>query len=110
MKDIRLELLFAATIILFLFTLFDFTHCLVAYDLISYQTSLTYQIVTILIPGLFVLSVIVKMVRWNTDFKDILFEAYALLFFWIIIIGITLPISLVFAGFCDAIITVDMFI
>ena len=55
-KDNRLELLMIAVGILFIFTLFDFTYCLVTYGVITNHNSLSYQIITLLIPALFIIS------------------------------------------------------
>jgi hypothetical protein len=110
MKDIKIELIMIATFFIFIFTLFDFTHCLISYGVVNGQNSLTYHIIAILIPSLFLIGVIIKIIKWNESFGDILFSVYAPLLFWVIIIGIALPLSLIFAGICDGMIMIDSFI
>ncbi|WP_405286205.1 hypothetical protein [Methanobrevibacter sp.] len=109
-KDNRLELLMIAVGILFIFTLFDFTYCLVTYGVITNHNSLSYQIITLLIPALFIISVIVKIFRWNVSFSEIIWDIYTPLLFWGILIGFTLPLSLVFAAICKGIMVLDLFI
>ena len=110
MKDNKLELIMIATFLIFIFTLFDFTHCLITYGVVNGQNSLTYNIIAILIPALFVIGIIIKIIKWDESFGDILFSVYTPLLFWAIIIGIALPLSLIFAGICDGIIMIDSFI
>lgn len=110
MKDIKLELMMVATLILILFILFDFTYCLITYDAITYQYSLSYRIITILMPVTFLISVIIKIIRWNNSFGDILFSAYIPLIFWAFTMDFCLPLSLLFAGMCKGIIMLGMWI
>ena len=110
MKDIKIELIMIATFLIFIFTLFDFTHSLITYGVIDGRNSLTYQIIAILIPALFVIGITLKIIKWDESFGDILFSVYSPLFFWVIIIGIALPLSLIFAGICDGMIMIDSFI
>ena len=109
-KDNRLELLMIAVGILFIFTLFDFTYCRVTYGVITNHNSLSYQIITLLIPALFIISVIVKIFRWNVSFSEIIWDIYTPLLFWGILIGFTLPLSLVFAAICKGMMVLDLFI
>ncbi|MEE1337298.1 hypothetical protein [Methanobrevibacter sp.] len=108
MKDIKLELMMVAALILILFNLFDFTYCLITYDVITYQYSLGYRIITVLIPIIFIISVIIKIIRWDKSFGDILFSAYIPLIFWAFTMAFCLPLSLVFAGVCKGIIMLGM--
>lgn len=110
MKDIKLELAMIAAAILFIFSLYDFTYCLIAYGVITNHNSVSYQIITVLIPILFIISIIVKIVKWNESFGDILWEVYTPLLFWGLVIGFTLPLSLVFAAICKGAMVLDLFI
>ena len=109
-KDNKLEWLMIAVGILFIFTLFDFTYCLITYEVITNHNSLSYQIITVLIPVLFIISVIVKIVRWDVSFSEIIWDIYTPLLFWVILIGFTLPLSLVFAAICKGMMVLDLFI
>jgi hypothetical protein len=50
MKDIKLEAVMIGVAVLLLFSLFDFTYCLITYGVITNQNSLSYKIFTALIP------------------------------------------------------------
>ena len=110
MKDRKIELIMIAAVIAFLFSLFDFTRCLMIYGVITNQYSLSYQIFVMLIPISFVICVIVKIAKWNLNFEDILWDVYTPLLCWAFIMAFALPCSLVFAGICNGIMTLDMFI
>lgn len=110
MKDMKFELMMIGVSILFLFCLFDFTHCLIAYGVITYKNSLSYQVLIMLIPILLVICVIVKILKWNTGFDEIIGSAFTLFLFWVFTMAFALPCSLFFAGICQGIMLLDLFI
>lgn len=108
MKDRKLELMFVGVWVLLLFSLFDFTHCLLTYDVITYHNSLSYRIITALVPVFFIVGVIVKMIRWEKSFGDIQFSMYAPLLFCAFTMALALPLSLVFTAVCKGMIMLGM--
>ncbi|WP_462316446.1 hypothetical protein [Methanobrevibacter sp.] len=108
MNDRKLELMFVGVWVLLLFSLFDFTHCLLTYDVITYHNSLSYRIITALVPIFFVVGVIVKIIKRERSFGDILFSMYAPLFLWAFTMALALPLSLVFTAICKGIIVLGM--
>ena len=103
MKDIRFELMMIGVAALFLFCIFDFTHCLIAYGVITYKNSLSYQLFILLLPILLVICMTVKILKWDTGFDEILEGAFTLFLFWAFIMAFALPCSLFFAGICHGI-------
>jgi hypothetical protein len=110
MKDIKLEAVMIGVAVLLLFSLFDFTYCLITYGVITNQNSLSYKIFTALIPIFLVVSIVAKIIKWDESFEDILWSVYGPLLCWGLIMAFALPISLVFAGICNGIMLLDLFI
>lgn len=110
MRDVKLELIMVVFAFIFLFSLFDFTYCLITYTAITNQNSLSYRIFTMLLPIPLVISVIIKIIKWDETFGDILFSAYAPLFVGGLTMALALPVSLIFAAICNGILMLDIFL
>ncbi|ADC47152.1 hypothetical protein mru_1302 [Methanobrevibacter ruminantium M1] len=90
-----------------IFSIIDFTSCLVDHGVITWFNCYTFKTYICFIPILLICSIIAKVIWREKSLKDVLEIAFAPLFFWLIEIGFALFVSLFIGVFIDMIIGIE---
>lgn len=78
----QIQLIIFLTFAIFILLMADIAYCIMTNGDIRWHNALIYQSFALSIPILFVVSVIMKLIRPQLGFEDILITAYAPVLFW----------------------------
>lgn len=100
-EDNKFYLEIALFISPFIFSLIDFTSCLVNHGIIFWWNCYSFRIFLVLIPISLIATVIAKLIWRERTFNDIFKYAFIPLFIWFIEMGFALFFSLFIGVFID---------